>query len=362
MTDGKATHLGIASAVARRYLLAVLAGILGSCALFIALLAALNHWGHLPPPAFANSLCADEKLRFLRDRPVASPNLLVIGSSVAWRHIDSGILAEMLPGTKPLNAGFCGLTANQSVFVAHWMLDRYADVRHVLLVVAPQDLTRCRKTRSALFDRKDADSFVYQRASTWPYYFRYFDPVSLVRSAFTIKDRRNGQVDFDVLVFDAYGDGPLDTQRTRELGYEEQEPLDPACFDALRSLTERLEREGRTLSIVTTPLNPDWLAQEGSRATFVEEANNALLLLSRQQGLSYWNAATEWKTPTASFTDAIHLRWSAAQTFTAAVAQHLFPPSAPAREGEAREVDSRVLLRATTTSGRTADGHAVPAN
>lgn len=167
MTNKETPLPEIAPAAAGRYLFAMLAGVTSCFMLFIALLAVLDRSGHLPPPAFANSLCTDEKLNFMRDHKVDSPNLLVVGSSVAWRHIDGETLESMLPGTRPLNAGFCGLTVNQSVFVADWMLDRYPRVNDVLLVVSPQDLTRCNATRTEVFSRTDADSFVFGDAWRW---------------------------------------------------------------------------------------------------------------------------------------------------------------------------------------------------
>jgi hypothetical protein len=326
MTNVKAPSAAIEPTVARRYLLSVLAGLATCCALFLALLVSLNATGNLPPPAFANSLCTDEKLSFLRDQQIESPNLLVIGSSVAWRHIDSETLVKMLPGTRPLNAGFCGLTANQSAFVANWMLDRYQSVRHVLMVVAPQDLTRCTATRTEIFNRADADKFVFGHEMRWPYYFKYFDPISLARGAATIKDRRMGRTEFDDLVMTRFGDGPLDTKLTREMGYEDLDPIDPACLGALEALVARLNREGRTFSIVTTPIHPGWIADGVSRSQFVAEAHASLATLTDKEKIPFWNAATEWVTPKESFTDAIHLRWSVAKSFTAAVAQHLSGP------------------------------------
>lgn len=323
MASENAAPPGIAPGVAKRYLLAMLAGLATCCALFVALLVALNETGNLPPPAFANSLCADEKLSFLRDQKIDSPNLLVIGSSVAWRHVDSEVLVKMLPGTRPLNAGFCGLRANQTRFVAGWMLDRLPSVQRVLLVLAPQDLTRCKATRSEVFERVDADRFVFEHTMRWPYYFKYFDPLSLARAATTIKARRMGLADFDDLVFTRYGDGPLDTTLTRELGYDELDPLDPACFEAIGTLAARLKREGKSLSMVMTPLHPDWLAQNQERGVFAAEANARLALLAQEEGASYWNAGSEWATPKKSFTDAIHLRWSVVHLFTQALAQRL---------------------------------------
>ena len=49
-----------------RYLAALAAGALGACALFYVLLFGLQASGNLPPPAFTNSLCIDEKLNFMR--------------------------------------------------------------------------------------------------------------------------------------------------------------------------------------------------------------------------------------------------------------------------------------------------------
>ena len=334
MTNQDTPPSAIAPPVARRYLLALLAGIASSFVLFIAVLAALDTTGHLPPPAFANSLCTDEKLSFLRGQSIDAPNLLVVGSSVAWRHIDGETLASVLPGAKPLNAGFCGLTVNQSVFVAEWMLDRYPGVRDVLLVVSPQDLTRCKTTRTEVFDRMDADRFVFGGAPRWSYYFKYFDLVALARAASTIKARRAGHTDFEDLVMTRFGDGPMDTTLTRGLGYEERDPFDPTCFDALKSLTTRLKREGKMLSIVATPIHPAWIAQSESRAAFVAQVHASLLSFSASEDVFFWNAATEWATPKESFVDAIHLRWSVARQFTAAVARHLAPSFG--HQGEAR--------------------------
>lgn len=123
-----------------------------------------------------------------------------------------------------------------------------------------------------------------------------------------------------------FGDGPLDTTLTRGLGYEERDPLDPTCFEALKTLVARLKRDGKTLSVVTTPVHPEWIRQDNARQVLVSNANAQLKSFSAAEGVFFWNAATEWVTPTESFVDAIHLRWSVAKTFTAAIARHLSPP------------------------------------
>ncbi|HCA66090.1 MAG TPA: hypothetical protein DEP73_18415, partial [Pseudomonas sp.] len=135
------------------YLLGMFAGLFGMLGGFAALLAWLNHTDNLPPPAFSNSLCVDEKLHFLRHNPIADPNLLIVGSSVAWRHVDGDVLIEQTPGLRPLNGAFCGLHANQSTYVANWLLDREPSVRQVVMIVDPLDFAGCWKVPDAVFDR-----------------------------------------------------------------------------------------------------------------------------------------------------------------------------------------------------------------
>ncbi|MFG9976623.1 hypothetical protein ACG3QR_33220, partial [Pseudomonas aeruginosa] len=82
---------------------------------------------------------------------------------------------------------FCGLHANQSTYVANWLLDREPSVRQVVMIVDPLDFAGCWKVPDAVFDRTHADQYVYQQASRWGYYMRYFSPRSLLRNAQTVK-------------------------------------------------------------------------------------------------------------------------------------------------------------------------------
>lgn len=317
-----------ASSAPLSYMAWLLFGLLGALAAFYCSLLALRATDNLPPPAFTNSLCVDEKLSFLREHPVRSPNLLVIGSSVAWRHFDSATVARISPGIQPLNGGFCGLHANQAVFAAHWLLDRQPTVQQVLMIVAPQDFAECRKKPTAVFDREDVDGFVYGGASRWPYYMQYFSPGSLIGNARRIKDKRANLIEFDPLAFTPFADGPLNTKSSNPtLSYGRPEALDSTCFAALKSLASRVQQEGRQLMVVSTPLHPDWKAQYDPDAAFSNDFDAKLLEALKPTHARYWDGDKEWKTDRASFTDAIHLRWSAAQEFSAVLARHLVSPS-----------------------------------
>ena len=307
----------------RRYLLSLSTGVLGALGLFWLALFWLERTENLPPPAFSNNLCVDEKLDFLRSNPIVSPNPLVIGSSVAWRHVDGDALVREIPDANPLNGAFCGLFANQAVYVANWLLDREPSIRHVVMVADPQDFTGCWRVPDAVFSRSDADAYLAEQATPWGYYMRYFSPRSLVRNALTIKDQRAGRSEWDPLVFNRYGDGPLVTNDSRPLLYGQPEALDRNCFNALATLSQRLEREGRRFTMVATPLHPQWKERYDPEGRFLADFDDRILASLGDGGAHYWNADKEWTAPLGAFVDAVHLRWSAAQQFSDALASRL---------------------------------------
>ena len=81
------------AAAPSRYMVAILGGLAIALAMFCAMYGVLYVTGYLPPPPLSNNVCADEKLVFFRNNPPQDPNFLVVGSSVAWRNIDSAVIA-----------------------------------------------------------------------------------------------------------------------------------------------------------------------------------------------------------------------------------------------------------------------------
>lgn len=308
--------------VRARYLLSVFAGVFGTLGLFCLTLFLLERTGNLPPPAFSNNLCVDEKLNFLRANPIRSPNLLVIGSSVAWRHVDGDALTRAMPELRPMNGAFCGLFANQSTYVGQWLLDREPGIRSVVMIADPQDFAGCWRVPTAVFNREHVDPYVYGGASPWGYYMRYFAPKSLARNALTVKAQRAGQIEWDPLVFNRHGDGPLVTNNTRELLYGRPEALDRNCFAALRQLRERLEQSGQQLMVVSTPLHPEWKEKYDPDGAFMADFDQRIQASLGSHG-TYWNADKDWSTPDNAFVDAVHLRWSAVRHFTLALAEQM---------------------------------------
>ena len=318
--EGAAIRQRKGSTVAPGYYLAgVLGGAIGALAVFCALYGALYVTGFLPPPPLSNNVCTDEKLVFFRENPPAEPNLLVIGSSVAWRNIDSSVIARELPGRQPLNAGFCGMQIHQSAFIADWMLHHWPSVDQLILVVSPLDYTQCRGS-GAVFDQTDADRFVFERAGAWTFYLRYFDPVSLNRNIKRqAEDREQARILKVNRGFTKYGDGPLDTNENRGLFYGPFPALDASCFDALRQLAVRLVGEGRELLVVATPIHPNWKSQYDADGMFRADFARQLTAALAGTGASLWNADEAAILDASAFTDAIHVRWDAAEILTDAV-------------------------------------------
>jgi hypothetical protein len=318
------------AAIRPRYLWTLLGSVAASFVGYYALLGGLSATGNLPAPAFANSVCVDEKLAHMRDNPVASPNLLVIGSSVAWRHFDGAAVARLTPASVPLNGAFCGLPAQQSTYVADWLLGHHPSVREVLLIASPQDFENCTKLRREIFDTADADAYVFDKASPWPYYIKYFSPGSLLRNSLDIAGKRDGTVKMDPLVFDRYGSGPADIESSRELLYGSVGSLDPACFATLKELAERLRQDGRRLMVASTPLHPEWKAlHDPDGATRKAFSTGIRATLAGGKG-EFWDSDAAGVVTQDAFYDGIHLRWSAVTPFSEALARHFrFNTDAP---------------------------------
>jgi hypothetical protein len=315
---GKATRLS-----GTRYLVAVAAGGLAALIMLASSYGALHLAGYLPPPPLSNNVCVDEKLTFLRKHLPKDPNLLVLGSSVAWRNIDSAAFARTVAGARPINGGFCALQMNQSAFIAGWMIDHWPSIKTVLLIVSPLDYYRCQGT-AQVFDPVDVNRFVFEGAAAWSFYLRYFDPVSLVRNIKQLASYREQARDLEVVRgYTEYGDGPLDTTRDRGLFYGAVSKLDTTCFDTLRELATQFTQQGRKLVVIATPIHPEWKALYDPHGHARRQWWSQIAAALDGTGAGMWNADDANLLDARAFTDAVHLRWSAAGQFTEAIIRQL---------------------------------------
>ena len=285
-------------------------------------LAAINRLHLLPPPQLSNNLCIDQKLAFLRAHPIERPTILTVGSSVAWRSIDSSVFFQESGGRMmPLNGAFCGLKMNQTEFTLGYFLGHYPSVQSVVLVFSPLDLTECSTTNARVFDPKDVDDFMFRRDAEFPFYLKYFDPLTLAKNVAILRSMRKGELPLEAMEMDRYGDAPLDTNASREgLVYGALEPADPACLASLRNIARDTEAQGRRVIVVTTPMSPVWKARYDPSNTAMLDLASYVQGATAGTGALFWDANNAFPMEPTDFIDAIHLRWSAAKVFSRALA------------------------------------------
>jgi hypothetical protein len=285
-------------------------------AFYFLALVSLDSVGRLPPPAFTNSLCADEKLAFFRDNPPKAPTALVLGSSAAWRGIASEEIARRHPAARPLNGSFCGLQVDETAFVADYLLQRYPSIQHVLLLVSQFDMSMCSGATARVFDGAHVDDYLAGDGMAWTYYFTYFDPVSLVRNASFVKAARDNTLPFYPLVFTAYGDGPQTTDKSRTLDLHRFNTIDPACVASLRRLVRAITVGGRQLTVASLPL----LRSEIESSDLAKAIHDQMVreIESAISGTTaiFWDGERSAHVHASDFVDPVHLRWTGARRFT----------------------------------------------
>lgn len=300
----------------QRYLLCFA---LGAALTFLCLaggLIGLKAAGALPPPQISNSLCIDEKLNAMRSHPPQAPRLLVVGSSVAWRHFNSAEAVKIDPLIRPYNAGFCGAKISQTARVASWLSNRLPTVRHVVLVASPFDFETCRGDETSQFDIKDADRFVFGKGSAALFYARYFDPVTLISNARGIRENRASSASLNPLVQNIWGDGPSEPPASRGLHYGSVRELDDSCFASLHEMAVGLEAQGIAFDVALMPMQLEWNRLFGEPRLLHELEGKAKGALAGTQARLHVSFI---RMPQTAYFDAMHLRWSSTPAFTRAV-------------------------------------------
>jgi hypothetical protein len=281
---------------------------------YLFLIVALDATGTLPPPLLSNNSCADEKLHFLRVNRTDDADLLILGSSVAWRHFDGAAAARV--SLRSRNIGFCMHNLSQTKVVADWLLPRMRTARTVIVITSPLDYQGCASRPDPQFNLDDASAYVFDDTPPLLYYFRYFDPFTLVKNATSFTEDRDPR-QRGTLVMNQFGDAPMDPAGERRYDYGERVGRQPeaACLSALQSLAIDIRKSGRRLIVVDTPISPTWKAKYDPDGTALRRLNQRVDEALRDTGAERWNGDAAFTPGSAGFFDAIHLRWPAAQAF-----------------------------------------------
>ena len=305
------------------YFLACFGTVLGCYALFLSGLLLLRANGSLPPPIVTNNLCFDEKIHWMSyELPSSAPDLLVFGSSVAWRQFDGRQAIESGLAKNPYNLGFCGLRLSQMAFVAKYFLakQKFQFPVRVVIIVSLQDFEGCPSSEEQVFSQRDADEAIFSRTHGWELYLKNIDPVPFVRNASEVKAWRSGPNDLNRgLVFTRYGDGPIDTAQTRDLTYGPVTNLKQECFVALKDLAQYFSGHEIETILVLTPINPQWLSKFDPDRRTLNEVRSRLSEALKKSSVRVWDASENKSFSELDFFDAVHLRWSSVRRFMTAM-------------------------------------------
>src|ERR1700737_1290015 len=306
------------------YFLVCLGTVLGCYALFLSGLLLLRANGDLPPPIVTNNLCLDEKIHWMSyELPSSAPDLLVFGSSVAWRQFDGRQAIESGLAKNPYNLGFCGMRLSQTAFVARYFLtkQKFQFPVRAVIIASPQDFEGCPSSEEQVFSKPDADEAIFSRTHGWELYLKNVDPVPFVRNASAVKAMRSGGNDLNRLMFTRYGDGPVDSAQSRDLTYGPVTNLKQECFVALKDLAQHLSDHEIQTTLVLTPISPQWLSKYDPDRRILNEVRSRLSEALKKSDVRVWDASENKLFSELDFTDAIHLRWSAVRRFMTAMAR-----------------------------------------
>lgn len=302
----------------RVYLLGLLVGGFSAIALvagtFVALMSVRPQ--NLIAPAISSVESVNEKFRFIRRRPNLDPQVIAVGSSIAWRHID-GAAFSAGTGAAFLNGATALLAVHQTRSLTRFYTDIFPRASTFVMLTNLTDFGNCSRD-GALFKPADAERYVRR---DWPELVFYMKYLTLARyySAFSIWPEVTVPFTGDRWQ-DEFGSSPLQVA-DRGLRYG---PLkfDPTCIEELKLLSAEVRASGRQLAVVIMPVRPGYLLQYPNArlrlATIVHEIEPKL---RRDGNLLVDLREADFGEP--DYWDAFHLQWSAVQRLSTGLSKHL---------------------------------------
>lgn len=260
----------------RRFLFVFFAAVfLGFAAIGAAALA-LRRQGLLSSPPLTATHCIDSKFTQMRGAPLDDRTLVAVGSSATWRNIDMAVFERRIPGVRAYNAAPCFLHADQTAFLAEFLLEHMPRVRSVVTVVTPRDFESCSPHETAFFDPDLARAYLFQRVPGWVVRVAGFRPLHLLRDARRIRwEHEKGPL---VTHDDAYGSSILRYPNDARVPWK----IDERCYAGLTRLETVAAEAGARLAVVIFPVMPRWAAEVDPDGTaiegWVQEVRNSLRL------------------------------------------------------------------------------------
>jgi hypothetical protein len=292
-------------------------------------LLALRGKGLLSAPPLAATYCIDSKFRDMRGAPLGDRTLVAVGSSATWRNLDMPAFERRFPDTRAYNAAPCFLHADQTAYLAEFLLERMPRVRTVVTVVAPRDFESCPPQDTAFFDPDLARGYLSGGLPGWVLRIAGFRPLHLVRDALRL--RRESEEGPGRTHDDGHGSSILQYRQ------EWRPPLriDDRCYAGLARLEAAAAKAGARLAVVAFPVMPEWAAVFDPDGTGVEEwVRDTAASLRLDTSLLIDGRALAWDD--SRFADPVHLLYPHHRPFTRFILDEMarrWPAAATAGRG-----------------------------
>jgi hypothetical protein len=257
--------------------------------------------------------------------PSSEPDLLVFGSSVAWRQFDGEKVVESGLAKNPYNLAFCGARMSQTAFLVDYFLSKnhFDSPRRAIVMAAPQDFEGCASAQEHMFLPADASRALALGAGRLALYLKNIDFVSLIRNATVVNSMRHGTNVFDPIEFTPYGDGPLDTDGHRDLSYGQISNIANQCFASLTHIAHQFAARNIEFAFVLSPIHPRWISEFDPEHQRLRDLRGHIRQAIEGTPTQFLDQSENQAFSEADFTDAIHLRWAAAKRLTTIVARSI---------------------------------------
>jgi hypothetical protein len=299
-----------------------LVGVVTFFGVLVAVIAGLSYIGRMPAPAMTVVQHLDEKLRYLRDHPDLTPELVAVGSSIAWRQFDGKPFAERLGEGHVLNGASAFLKVHQTRFLTNFYIDHFPRLQTVMVMVGPTDFRDCSSVPAELFDPTDASGYAFERHPSLIYYLKYFAPLTYLRRVNSFQKSRvplKGE-----MWMDEYGSGPMQWTESMMQGLRYGAiTLDKRCVDALQQLVSDLTTRGIRPVVIFPPIHPDY--RQLFPQTIVDLKAIAEELRTSTDGRIQIIDVIEDPFGPEDFFDAVHLQWTAAQSLSRKLTASVLP-------------------------------------
>jgi hypothetical protein len=306
----------------RRYWIGNATGIVALALVLTGAIQFLSYVGRMPAPAITSVQHLDEKLRYLRNHPNLNPELVTVGSSIAWRQFDGEPFAERLGEGRVLNGASAFLQVHQTRFLANYYADHFSHLRTLMFMFGPTDFKDCSRIRPELFDRGDASGYAFDGRPDVLYYLEYFAPLTYLRR---IKAFEKMQVPLTgELWMDKYGSGPMQWTEGMKKGLRYSAiKLDKGCVQALHELISDVRKRGIRPVVVFPPLHPEYRRLFPQTIRDLKDVANDLRA-STDGHVQIIDVIEEQFGPD-DFFDAVHLQWPAVQRLSAELSDAVLP-------------------------------------